>query len=141
MFRIVPFKVEHLECMDMRTHEKNLLQDSKAVHLLAQASCAETMIEDGRIIGCGGYVPVNGQSKAIVWLIPSIYTQQAKPDALRYVFCWVKNISKHFAVLETYSVEDDLHNKWMKYLGFTKENVIKQYYNNVDYGLWRKYGS
>jgi hypothetical protein len=50
--KIIPFKKEHAECMDIREHEKFLISEDLLENL--EKGIAFTGIIDGRIISCGG---------------------------------------------------------------------------------------
>ena len=137
MTRIIPFKVEHLECMDIREHEREMLEMTDYLKSLQERSIACTGIVDGRIMCCGGVAPYrNGNSD--VWLIPSVHLNTAKFTFTRELRKWLFQVREDLSLtrMQTFSIEDDLHNRWMRFLGFTKEGVMRKYNKGMDYGVW-----
>jgi hypothetical protein len=135
---LIPFKKEHLEVMDMREHERNVLALSPLTgELLEQATVSRTAIIDGRVIACGG-VTKNLYGSGDAWLIPSIYLPKYRVTYLRLVLDWLDNVSEAFEIkrMQTACLNDDLHDNYMEYLGFAKEGVMRQYALGKDYSVW-----
>lgn len=136
MIKIIPFKVEHLECMDMREHERAIIgsEDMKSFEGLSF-----TGILDGRIISCGGVI-IDNWNNGYVWQVPSVYVKDVKLSYCKYIRKWLDDIAKDFSLnrYETVCLNDDLHNRWMRFLGFEREGVKKSYINGVDYAMFGK---
>lgn len=135
--RLIPFKKEHLECMDMRPHEAALLTDTENLVPLERGSVACTGIIDGRVIACGGLTPVSTMA-ADIWLIPSIYASAHKVTFARRIKRWLFDVRAELALsrLQSYCLDDGLHNAWMTFLGFEKERNIKEHHNDKTYNYW-----
>lgn len=134
---IIPFKAEHLEVMNMRDHEKSLCSDKATMRAIESSSICCTGIIDGRVICCGGVSPsLNGNGN--IWLVPSVYLQDYTVVFVRSLRKWLFQVREDLALtrMETECMDDDLHNAWMKSLGFTKEGTKRKYYNGKDYNMW-----
>lgn len=134
--KLIPFKKEHLECMDIREHEQVLL--SNAAHLEAlENSIAKTGIIEGRIIACGGILPfMNGNGE--LWLIPSIYVADHKLTFLKVIKAWIDEVAENLALrrMQSNCIDDGLHCSWMAHLGFQREGTLRNYFNGKDYAVW-----
>lgn len=136
MFRVVPFKKEHVDLMNVRPHETTLLSDEALVKL-EQGSIAITGVIDGRVISCGGVIPLyNGVAE--LWQIPSVYVSEITMRYARYIRRWLEGIREEFLLhrMETLCLDDDLHNRWMRFLGFEREGVKRKFINGNDYVMW-----
>ena len=133
--KIIPFKQSHLECMDMREHEQKLIKDKDLTML--ESAIAFTGMVDGRIICCGGVVPLNNGS-AEIWLIPSVYVSHVTMTFARELRKTLFSVREDLGVtrLQTACINDDLHDRWMTFLGFQKEGVMRKYHNGEDYSMW-----
>lgn len=116
MPKIIPFKIEHLEVMDIRPREEELLKD-ESIKAKVLSSYAVTGFEDGRVVACGGIVPQTGN----IWLIPSIYVKDYTVEFCRELRNWLFQAREDLGLktLHTICLNDELHNNWMKFLGFT----------------------
>ena len=132
--KIIPFKKEHLECMDMRDHEKDFV-DIEDMSVFE--GCAITGILDGRIISCGGML-IEKYGCAYVWQVPSIYVSSVQKSYCRVVKEWLDSKIEEYMIhrLESVCLNDDLHNRWMLFLGFEKEGIKKSYYNGQDFAMF-----
>ncbi len=134
--KLIPFKKEHVEVMDVRDHEKNVLGDGRLLPVL-EKSIAVTGITDGRIIACGGVTPF-GTGNADIWLIPSIWIPQYAPIFVKHLRKWLFKIREDLALVRMQSacLDDELHGNWMQFLSFEREGTMKKYFNDTDYALW-----
>lgn len=133
--KTIPFKKEHVEVMDVRAHELRLLNDGLLDYL--QSGVAFTGIVDGRIISCGG-LNMLGYNNADLWQIPSVYVDTMTIAYAKYIRKWVLDMKRKFQLdrMETLCVDDSLHDRWMKFLGFEREGVKRRYIEGQDYALW-----
>lgn len=129
MYRLVKFKKEHLEVMDIREHERVVLSQTNYADILEQ-DIAVTGIVEGKIVCCGGVGVMHG-GNANIWLIPSIYLQDHAKTVVKGLREWLFGIREDFQLqrMQTICLDDELHDRWMKYLGFKRESVMKNYYN------------
>lgn len=137
MYKIVPFKKEHLDCMEVRSHEDYILKTGVINSL--EDGVAFTGIIDGRIIACGGVVPYK-HGVGELWQIPSIYVADHALVYARYIKEWVEEMKEVFGLhrMETLCQTDELHSKWMKFIGFESEGVKKKFFDGQDYEMWGK---
>lgn len=135
---LIPFKKEHLDIMQLRGHEQEVLELSPHTGaILEQSTISRTGIIDGRIIACGG-VSKTLYGSGELWLIPSIYLPEHGTTYLRFVLDWLGDVACAFSMkrMQTACLDDDLHNKYMEFLGFEKEGKMKRYALDKDYCLW-----
>ena len=137
MARIIPFKNDHLDVMEIRDHERQILSDESHRAMLSSCPISCTGIEGGRIICCGGVIPFLS-GNAVIWLVPSVYITQYQKTFQKELQKWLFQVREDLALqrMETECVADELHDRWMTYLGFTKEGTKKKYFNGVDYNVW-----
>lgn len=136
MIKKVPFKKQHLDLMMLRDHEDRLFANEGIVAAL-EGSIAEVAIADGIPVCAYGIAPYLGDM-AEVWLIPSVYTKDYAVKLARDTREWLEEMHIDLKIrrMETLCLDDDLHNRWMAFLGFECEGVKRQYYNGVDYKMW-----
>ena len=136
MYKIIPFKIDHIDCMDIREHEMKFNKEMLA-HLEGKMSI--TGVIDGRVISCGGITPYS-DTAAILWQLPSIYVEQYAVPYARFIRKWLDETADNLGIkrMETACIDDRLHNRWMQFLGFEKEGVKKQYLFGLDYSMWGK---
>ncbi len=134
-YRIIPYKKEHIECMDVRDHESHLISPDTLAGL--ENGLAITGIVDGRIISCGGILPYH-HGNAEIWQIPSIYVEIVSLQYARFVRKWLEEKQAEFCLhrMETLCLDDDLHNRWMRFLGFEREGVKRKWVNDMNYVMW-----
>lgn len=137
---VVIFKIEHMELMELRRHEKETLQSqAQRLHALAQAGTCGTLVYDGRILGVMGYMELFPEVFE-VFIIPTIWVQ-------KYRIAFVKTIRNYLDILsnthpvkriQTSSLADDLHSRWMSFCGFSLEtpNGMKNFIQGMTYNLW-----
>lgn len=135
--KLVPFKKEHLDCMDMRAHEASIIR-SDLIEGLEQGACVTGMY-DGRIITCGGIIPTSF-GNADIWQIPSVYVKDVKIVYCKYIRNWIDKTVNDLALrrLETLCLDDELHTRWMSFLGFQREGIKRQWVEGQDYALWAR---
>lgn len=137
---LIPFKKEHLEVMEMRSHEQDIMGLSPHIgSILEQSTVSRTGVINGRVVACGG-VSKNIYGSGEVWLIPSIFLPEHGVTFLRLVKDWLDDVATAYELkrLQTACIDDELHNKYMEYLGFVKEGKMKQYALGQDYCLWAR---
>ncbi len=137
--KIIPFKKEHLECMEVREHERQIIANPDRLLMLEQTCIACTGMTDGRVVCCGGVHPFDNGS-AEIWLIPSIYVNQYVMKFARELKKWLFGVRENLALhrMQTACIDDELHNNWMTFLGFRKVGYLEKYYNGVTYNMWER---
>lgn len=139
MFKVMPFHPAHLDCMDMREHEAGLVTDSAMADIAANSIC-KTAMYDGRVICCWGYRDT-GHGTAEVWLLPSVRLSEMPLSFFKGVKAELNKIMQGFNRMQTHCLDDELHNRWMSFIGFNRECVLKRFWNGADLVLWGKYGA
>lgn len=127
--------------MEMREFERTKIYPYLPLENLVQlGELSRTLIHDGHIIACTGLVPM-WEGVCEVWQIPSLYVARYK---IAYVKAFRKLISRiHLEYkmrrLQTHSPADELHDAWMRVIGFECEGTLKGYsrFGN-DYRIWAK---
>ena len=109
----------------------------KPYHL--ENGIAITGIIDGRIISCGG-INLGYFGNADIWQMPSIYVKDYTVVYGKYIRRWINETRKKYALhrLETTCLDDELHNRWMKFLGFEQEGKKRKWINGQDYIMWAR---
>ena len=139
---VIPFHLEHLKLMEIREHELNTILtvddlESKLDNL--QKVCnTGTMVYDGRILGVMGFFEM-WKGVCEVWILPSKYVAQ-------YGLAFAKKVKQNLKQLkevhgmhriQTTTLDDEIHNRWMLWLGFKCEGTLKNYsIHKQDYKMW-----
>lgn len=109
MIKIQPFKIDHLDEMKIKDHEKDLIHNySDLKSELSNADEAVTIMDNGSIVCSMG---INGN---IAWLIPSKNIGDREIVVARAI----KRICKKYKSLKTVCVDNDFYYRWMQFLNF-----------------------
>lgn len=121
--------------MDIREHEKKLIA-GRDLDVL-EKSVAFTGIVDGCLICCGGVMPLHN-GNAEIWLIPSVYVSKITMTFARELRKALFSIRQDLGLvrMQTACLNDELHDRWMTFLGFQKEGVMRKYNNGDEFSLW-----
>lgn len=126
MSRIELFKPEHLFEMDLRPFEVSRLQaDPRAmdqIYALARMSTGGTLFVNNRIVASFGYYEL-WPGCFEVWAFPSIHVNNHTMLYLRTVKRYILALMDTYAPrrIQSTSYADEMHNRWMQFLGFTNE--------------------
>lgn len=137
MIKIVPYKKEHVELMNLREHEKELLKD-KAMYEFLEGGIASTATSDGVVVCSYGIMP-QIKGVATIWLLPTIYVESKESlKVARGAKAWIEQMQEDLGLhrMETACVADELHDRWMTFLGFECEGVKRKYCGGQDYNMW-----
>lgn len=140
---IIPFKVEHVEVMDVREYELQttfqLPNIQTGLKIFEQSKTAGTIFYDGRVIAIMGLQEL-WPGVCELWVLPSKYLRE-------YAIPFSRSIKKaiNSGILCAYhrvqiqALDDDLHNRWLKFLGFEKEGTLRKYdkFGN-NYNMWSR---
>lgn len=128
----------------MREEEKNGLwswQHAKdCVNIIEQSNNAMTMVHDGRIITCAGFWTL-WPGVCDVWQVPSIYVPAVSRAYGREMRRYILRLRETFGFhrIQTVSPNDELHRRWLTWLGFEAEGLMKKYtLDKHDYLMWGK---
>ena len=146
---VVIFHPRHLEVAELREHEREILKGvgnakARLESLMNNSKAAGTFLKDGRVITCAGFVEL-WPGVAELWQLPTVYITRCVVDYARTLKQYMENVVKtfHYHRLQTTCPADDLHDRWMQFLGFEKEGLLKKYtFSQQDYSIFgRVYGS
>lgn len=144
MNKILPFDAKHIDLLVMRDIERVQISVDPIAALkfeaLANSYQGATIFHDGRVLACIGFLEM-WPGVFEVWAWPSIYVEQYATVYLRTVKEYVKSIEDTFKPhrLQSAALADDVHDRWMTFLGFEKEGVMKEYsIDRQDYTMWAK---
>lgn len=131
-FNSVPFRVDHVDLMDLRPEEiagSNLENARKRISELAlQSEQALTYTYGGRVIAAMGFMLIwDGVIQG--WVVPTVYVADVPVAFAKTVKRYVESVAETFKChrFQTGSYVDPLHKRWMKFLGFESEGVLKQF--------------
>lgn len=132
--KVVAFHERHLELLEMRETEKILgcfaLGDAfeRITRLAKESVQAATFLYDGRVIFCAGFFQL-WPGVIEVWMIPSVHLKNCPVYFAKTIKRYVVNIAQDFKVhrMQTTSYDDAFHERWMGFLGFTKEATMKNF--------------
>jgi len=143
MTKVIPFKAAHVDCMDIREYENNTVAKwpnfQQALTEWENKNIAGTILADGRVIAVFGFIEM-WPGVCEVFVLPSKYLHQY---SIGFAKCVKRALNS--GIFETYhriqiqAMDDDLHNRWLKFLGFELEGVFKKYdAQGNDYKMWAR---
>jgi hypothetical protein len=133
-FQVVPFEAWHIKIESLREHEQELLRSwgdyQVRLGLFSKVGPAWTIFKDGRFISAGGVIPLCchvGEA----WQFPSKELGKHKIGYGRIYRERVEAIlaAGRFKRIQTSCLNDELHNRWMQFLKFEKEGVLRGFGN------------
>lgn len=141
-FGLLPFEKGHLQLMTVRDRERRTLEMTSPEFF--SSIVAGTVVEygDDGFIRVLGVVGMRGMWPGVadVFLIPC--TNLSKRNTIAFVR-QVRNAMKiardEYGIrrFQTVAVNDELHNRWLSFMGFEEEGLMKEYSINCeDYKLW-----
>lgn len=142
-FGLLPFSPGHLMFMELREREKTML-DILATPEVLNTLKALTVVEYGaddfiRVLGVVG-MRIMWPGVADVFLIPCLRLGKRNTIGfVRQVKCAMKIAQDEYRIrrFQTVAVDDDLHNRWLSFVGFEEEGLMKEYsVAGEDYKLW-----
>lgn len=139
------FIPEHLRLMDIREHEMQGVMALEDVmdrfQVMAEMSLeAKTFISDGRIIFVAGFVQL-WPGVVECWMVPSIYVKTIRTEFCRILRRYVYDIMDQYKChrFQTSAPDDELHARWMRFLGLEREGLLKKYtHSQQDYVMYAR---
>lgn len=139
-----PFKFEHIDLLELREHERETLFElpggPEMLEGLAEHSTAVTLFVDGKAVCVYGYYEM-WPGVCEVFLLPSVYVPLYSQLVLRRVKQGLKNLEglNYFHRIQITSLDDELHCRFIKWLGFEEEGVMRAYTNKKEnYKMWSR---
>lgn len=131
-FKSTPFRIEHVDLMDLRPEEisgSSLADAKKRISELAlQSTQALTYTYDGRVIAAMGFILLwDGVIQG--WVVPTLHVYTVPVGFAKTVKRYVEAVAETFKChrFQTGSYVDPMHKRWMEFLGFESEGVMKQF--------------
>lgn len=131
-FKSVPFRIEHVDLMDLRPEETMgaslTVVKQRVSELSSQSVQALTYTYDGRIIAAMGFISLwDGVIQG--WVVPTVHVYTVPVSFAKTVKRYIEAVAETFNCrrFQTGSYVDPLHKRWMQFLGFESEGVMKQF--------------
>lgn len=143
MIKVLAFKKEHIECMDIRDYEMQTVVNTPnfqtAIAIWEQNKNAGTIIYDGRILAVMGYIEL-WPGVCEVYVLPSKYLKEYPAAFARCIKRTLESgIFNKFHRVQIQAQDDKLHNRWIKFLGFEYEGTFKKYDSlGNDFKMWAR---
>lgn len=142
---IIMFHPKHLEVARVREHELATIFGMPNAYAFMEnlantSKQAGTFMYDGRVITCAGFVEM-WPGVAEVWQIPTEYVKLAPVLFSKTLKNYVEMIAEQFKYhrLQTHSPADEMHDRWMQWLGFIDEGTLQMYtHQKQNYRLWAR---
>lgn len=125
MARLVPFTSNHLAQMDVKADAKIAADDPKMVPAL-ESYGSTLLTDDGKVLAIIGAVPtVPGVCEVFVLAsdLQAVHPQSFARPVKRLVL----KLRKEYRRIQAVSLADDFHHRWLSWLGFKAEGVLKKY--------------
>jgi len=142
--RILPTKPEYFDLLELRDEEKPDLENdptsrNKAISLIGISNSC-TLLYNGVVLAIMGYYEL-WPGVIEVWVFPSKYIPQYARPYLRVVRRYIEGIFAHCNAhrLQTSSIDNEMHTRWMGFLGFKSEGVMERYTTTgQNYRMWAR---
>jgi len=145
-FTLKPFEARDITLSELREHERELYREmglkAAAGELVFFESAGEawTITKQGKHVASVGLCPASA-GVATVWQLPSKDVVLHQFGYAKF-FRWQLNRTlseNNFHRLQTLCLNDDLHERWMTFLGFEKEGVLRKFGSKKqDYAIWAR---
>lgn len=144
MIKRILFHVKHLDILELQSEYRPLLDFDGVRFVLNNLPLpnadALTLMYDGRILCCFGYIQIL-PGVAEVWLLPSVYMSTNAVALVREVNGYLESTAEIFNWhrIQTITQNVGQHRRWMKVLGFIEEGCLKNYHEKKDYIMSARY--
>ncbi len=138
----IKFNLSHVLFNDLRRHEQIFLgiDYKKILEDLSKKGPTWTLIYDGQPVSFfGGFYLWDGVME--IWQIPTIHVAKCPKFYSKMIKFFVDKYFElfHLHRMQSTCLDDALHNRWMRFLGFKKEGILKKYnWNKADYCIFAK---
>lgn len=141
---VIPFEKDHLTKITLRDVEKNILKSPNGFmpKVIAASSfgTSGTFLFNKEILCCAGYISL-WSGVADFWILPSTLVAKYPIQFSKAMKAYFDNVanSENLHRAQTVSIDDELHCRWLEWLGFECEGVLKQYsMDKKNYKMWGK---
>ena len=141
-FGLLPFEKGHLQFMTLRDREQMALNMAPPDFFSSIAALTITEFGEDGFFRVLGVIGMRGlwAGVAEVFLIPcNNLTKRNTIAFVRQVRNAIIIAKEEYSIrrFQTVAVDDELHNRWLSYIGFVEEGLMKEYsVNSEDYKLW-----
>lgn len=144
-FRAIPYKPDHFDLLEIRERElinMSIMGEGKQrLTVLSQSGNCFTTMYKGKIIGVVGWFEM-WPTVCEVFILPTIYIGESSlifAKAMKNYLHSFEKLKKYKRVQVT-AVNDKLHCRWLSWLEFNKEGILKNYGpNGEDCLMWARY--
>lgn len=137
---IITFHPNHFDLLEIRDREKNVIS-LEVINAIASEGVAFSIVFKGVFLAVIGMTQIwNGV--AVAYVVPSVYAKKYPVPFVRTVKRMLESTEKAMNLhrIQTDSFDDEETNKWMMFLGFHDEGVMKQFSPlKEDYRRWARY--
>ncbi len=144
--RIVDYKLDHLLALNIDFDKYPICQGNIVIiaNILKQG-ISKTILDDNKKVLAVISVMIYHPGVAGVHIIPDIDAHDSKKvpfiKAIISMRGKLEDIAREYKLrrIETLTVDDDKHNRWMQYLGFVADGVKQMYgVNGEDFIMWSR---
>lgn len=143
-FKLIPYKPDHFDLLEIREREVRTMQiighGKERMNALSQMGTCFIMMFDGRVLGAVGWFEF-WPGVCELFVLPSIYLPKA---GIVFAKAMKKHLHsfekiKRFRRIQVTAVKDMVHIRWLTWLGFVTEGVLKNYGpNGEDFMMWAR---
>jgi len=140
--RAVPFRVAHMDLIDLREREIEVFNKSGNINqrlaYLETTHNAETLIYNGIVLGVIGFIEVL-PNVLEVFLFPSTHIKDNTVAFARLMKYYKEEAITHYTWhrLQIVTPNDELHRRWATFLGFEEEGILRKFdFNGEDHVMW-----
>lgn len=131
-FEVTPFKATDITLAELRPEERATYEAVGLEHMAAELVTFETLgvawtiKKDGLFIAATGAIPYM-PTKGAIWQLPSIHVAKHMFSYSKIFKALIERelTSGKWTRLQTICLGDQLHERWMNFLGFKKEGVLE----------------
>lgn len=128
--KIERFNSAHLDNFSPREYEKSFYEYygtwQNALLTMTQSSESFSVISKGETLAIGGIARIMGDTHEI-WMCPTEKENLKGMDFARTIRELVDFMCEGKRRVQSHCENDDLHSRWMKFVNFEKEGVLKSY--------------
>lgn len=129
--KIVSFDPSHIDLMDMRDHEKQSFPDFDWQTLMQSSSESKTAMIGNDILCCWGMLENN-----CLWQVPSVHISNNRFSYAKQAIKVIRDLVAGKEDVKTICLDDRLHDRWMRFIGFTRNSEARYIINEKQFVLY-----
>ena len=124
--KIIPFAIDHVDLVNHKINYPSIAELKSEIFICEDAGekGITCLIED-KVIFCCGLKRIN-KGVGHVWVVPSVYCDKYKIFTYRTIKELLEKHAKEFRLHRIQTTIEPEFIKWIEFLGFEKESVLKQ---------------